>query len=389
MGLTKRVKKHSPKCQARREQMKASGIKKPRIECGCPGVWFAQFPVWDDGEKLHLGVGVVGSRLKRWKVGCNLDLAKNLDSQYRHDLVQGLIKSDYVKVVAPMRFREWAKEYVEIEAVKAIDTYRERCQRIENVLMPFFGDKLLRDITVQDVEEWRRQRGANRAQATVNVDHTILRHMLKQAMKHKKVGENVAAQVAATEPDNARNRVLEPEEWKRLHAAAPEWYKPVLMMGYHTGMRLEEVLGLTWERVSLDRKRIFVPGALTKNGRDKEVPMTPTLHQLLSDLRVQGGVTRLKGLVFTKNGRRITHSYRVMQKVCLDAKVENFRFHDLRHGAVTNLADAGVDTETCMKIVGHASVEMFLRYRKIKDEVLDAAMLKLDTRLTPGGAATR
>jgi len=389
MGLTKRVKKHGKKCQALREQMMASGIQKPRIECGCPGVWFAQFPVWDDGEKLHLGVGVVGARMKRWKVGTNLDLAKNMDSEYRHNLVHGLIKSDHVKMVAPMRFKEWAKTYVEIEEVKAIDTYRERCQRIENVLMPFFGDKLLRDITFQDVEKWRRQRGANRAQATVNVDHTILRHMLKQAMKRDLVEKNVASQVAAPEPDNARGRVLEPEEWKRLHAAAPEWYKPVLMMGYHTGMRLEEVLGLTWERVSLDRKRIFVPGALTKNRRDKEVPMTPTLHQLLSDLRVQGGVTRLKGLVFTKRGRRITHSYRVMQKVCLDAKVENFRFHDLRHGAVTHLADAGVDVETCMRIVGHASVEMFLRYRKIKDEVLDAAMLKLDTRLTLGGAATR
>ncbi|TAJ26052.1 MAG: hypothetical protein EPO64_07020, partial [Nitrospirae bacterium] len=114
MGLTKRVKKHSPKCHALRETVKASGIHKPRMKCGCPGVWFAQFPVWDDGKTLRLGVGVVGARLKRWKVGSNLERAKNLDSQYRHDLVQGLIKSDYVKVVVPMRFREWAKEYVEI-----------------------------------------------------------------------------------------------------------------------------------------------------------------------------------------------------------------------------------------------------------------------------------
>ena len=117
--------------------------------------------------------------------------------------------------------------------------------------------------------------------------------------------------------------------------------------------------------------------------------MTPTLHRLLSDLRVQGGVTRLKGLVFTKNGQRITHSYRVMQAVCLTAKVENFRFHDLRHGAVTNMADAGIDIETIMAIVGHSSVEMYLRYRKVKDEVLDAAMLKLDTRLTPKGSKVR
>lgn len=49
---------------------------------------------------------------------------------------------------------------------------------------------------------------------------------------------------------------------------------------------------------------------------------------------------------------------------------------------VTNLADAGVDTETIMKIVGHSSVEMFLRYRKIRTEKLDAAMHRLNTLIT-------
>ena len=48
-------------------------------------------------------------------------------------------------------------------------------------------------------------------------------------------------------------------------------------------------------------------------------------------------------------------------------------FHGLRHCAVTNVADAGVDTKTIMKIVGHSSVEMFLRYRTINAEKLDAA----------------
>jgi len=49
--------------------------------------------------------------------------------------------------------------------------------------------------------------------------------------------------------------------------------------------------------------------------------------------------------------------------------------------AVTNLADAGVDTETIMKIVGHSSVEMFLRYRTIKAERLDSAMARLDAAI--------
>ena len=74
-----------------------------------------------------------------------------------------------------------------------------------------------------------------------------------------------------------------------------------------------------------------------------------------------------------------------MKEICEKAKIEDFVFHDLRHCAVTNLADAGVDTETIMKIVGHSSVDMFLRYRKVNPEKLDSAMSRLNTLITLGG----
>ena len=51
--------------------------------------------------------------------------------------------------------------------------------------------------------------------------------------------------------------------------------------------------------------------------------------------------------------------------------IKDFVFHDLRH-CVTNLADAGVDTETIMKIAGLATV---------KAERLDSAMARLDAAI--------
>jgi integrase len=290
---------------------------------------------------------------------------------------------------ATTTFQRWAEEYVEIEEVKALRSYRERCQRIEKVLIPFFGKKLLQQITVKDIEEWRKQRRAVKAQATVNVDHSILKHMLKHAMKRDLLTRNVATLVAAPKPDNKRDRVLTPDEWERLYNNAPQWFQPVLLTGFHTGMRLEEILGLTWDRVDLEKGRIFLPGELTKTREDREVPMTPTLRQTLQGCRDKGGVVRIKGLVFLKDGKRITHSYRVVQRICQEEKIENFVFHDLRHCAVTNLADAGVEVETIMKIVGHSSVEMYLRYRKVKAEKLDAAMNRLNTLITRRQAAAR
>lgn len=110
------------------------------------------------------------------------------------------------------------------------------------ILLPLPPQMLIPwDVDVaSDVEVFRQTRGQGRAVATVNVDHNILKHMLKQAMKRDLITRNVASLVAAPKPKNARNRVLEPAEWERLYAAAPGWFKPVLLTGYHTGMRLEE-----------------------------------------------------------------------------------------------------------------------------------------------------
>ncbi|NGZ59729.1 MAG: hypothetical protein CV081_04390 [Nitrospira sp. LK265] len=76
-----------------------------------------------------------------------------------------------------------------------------------------------------------------------------------------------------------------------------------------------------------------------------------------------------------------------------DAGINDFRFHDLRHCASTNLRRAGVDTATAMKIVGHKSEKMWKRYNSIEEKDLtDAAVkvqkyLDVNTLITPGDMA--
>jgi integrase len=352
--------------------------------------WYVEFYVLDDGKTLNLASRVQGAKLRRWKVGStNKTVAKQQEAIIKTKLLAGTMESDRAASIV-MTLGQWAEEYKAIEEVVRLRSYKERCQRINTVIVPFFGsNRLLGDLAAKDIEAFRQERGKGRAVATVNVDHNILKHMLKLAMKRDLLARNVASLVAAPKPKNARNRVLEPEEWDRLYSAAPGWFKPVLLVAYHTGMRLEEILGLTWDRVDLEKGRIYLPGSLTKNGESREVPLTPLLKRSLQQLRVQDGVTRISGLVFHKNGLRLNHTYRVVQDLCRELKIENFVFHDLRHCAVTNLADAGIDVEMIMKIVGHSSVEMFLRYRTIKAEKLDAAMSRLNTLITRRHNASR
>jgi integrase len=140
--------------------------------------------------------------------------------------------------------------------------------------------------------------------------------------------------------------------------------------------------------VDVERGRIFLPGHLTKNGQERTVPITMTLRRELQRLRAKDGVMRIQGLVFHRDGEKLSHTYREMQRLGEEQQIPDFVFHDLRHCAVTNLADAGVDTETIMKIVGHSSVEMFLLYRTIKAEKLDDAMSRLNTLITRPSSTT-
>jgi integrase len=87
---------------------------------------------------------------------------------------------------------------------------------------------------------------------------------------------------------------------------------PVLLVGYHTGMRLEEILTLVWDResrvagcVDLEKGRVYLPASITKTKQARTVPLSPTVRSVLHDMKQAGGITRISGLVFTKDGKKL------------------------------------------------------------------------------------
>jgi integrase len=53
---------------------------------------------------------------------------------------------------------------------------------------------------------------------------------------------------------------------------------------------------------------------------------------------------------------------RLLKKACQKASVGPYRLHDFRHTFNTNMTKAGVDQVITMKLTGHKTYEMFLRY---------------------------
>jgi len=354
--------------------------------------YYVEFRVIDDGEKLALARGR-GGKLKRWKVGSmNRTLAKQQETIIKTDLLRGMAKPK--PITDSMTFQKWAEEYLSLEEIKRLASYKDRCQTVRLQLVPFFGRKRLPDIAPADVEAYRTARrlrsGGMPTIGTVNNDHIMLKHMYSVAERRGLVQSNPAKRIPLPDPHNERDRILSHDEWDRLYQASPVHLKPVVLLAYGLGPRLSEILKLTWDRIDLGRGFIQLRAADTKTKEPRLVPLTPDIHAALSKL---SKVRRLDtNRVFLYEGKPIKSVKRSFQTAVREAGITDLRFHDLRHCAATNLRRAGVDSVTAMRIVGHKSEKMHKRYNSVAECDLTAAANKLNTYLsntviTPAGSS--
>jgi len=354
-----------------------------------PGSYYVEFRVIDseDGKSLVLASGVQGARNKRWKVGClNKTTAREMEAAIKTRILLGQERSEHAR---PVLFKEWAKKYLELEEVKSLRSYVGRSHSVETHLIPFFSGKLLGEIKPQDVEAFRAQRkkpdGTPASVQTINHDHIALKHCLNIAIRRGLLQNNPASKVPMPNPNNERDRVLSDEEWMKLYHTAKPHLRPVLLTAYQLGQRFSEIVGLTWDRVDLKRGFITLRSLDTKTKTARQVPMTPDVKMTLQRLaKARSLATRH---VFTYKSRPLQRISRSFKTALKDAGIMDFRFHDLRHCASTNLRRAGVDTATAMKIVGHKSEKMGKRYNAIEERDLTQAAQRVHKYLqenTPG-----
>ena len=345
--------------------------------------WYVEFRVIDDDKVLSLSPGGTIGRMKRWKTGAlNKTFARQWEAKIKTDLLMGKISSSYGKV---MSFKEWGEQYLKLEEVRSLRTYQDRVEILRLQLIPFFGSKALNEIKPEHIEIYRQQRklrnGAVPSLQTINNDHTVLKHVLSVAERRGLIVFNVAKKVRMPDPKNERDRVLSEEEWAKLYNKAGSRLKPILLIAFQLGMRLGEILSLTWDQIDLQRGFITLSERDTKNGQARLVPLTTSVRHALTELfKVRSLLTNK---IFLYNGRSVGSVKKAFKTALKEAGIENFRFHDLRHCAATNLRRAGVDTVTAMKIVGHKSEKMHQRYNNVNDEDLLKASAKLNTLITP------
>lgn len=155
------------------------------------------------------------------------------------------------------------------------------------------------------------------------------------------------------------------EQWAALHAELPPHMQRMATFAIETGLRKSNVLGLSWDRVDLDRKFVWVEGDETKSGEAIAVPLSIGAINVLTSLERHGP------WVFTYRGKPIKTVKTAFQAACVRAGVgryddagrySGFTWHGFRHTWATWHIQNGTPLEVLQELGGWADLRMVQHY---------------------------
>jgi integrase len=249
------------------------------------------------------------------------------------------------------------------------------------------------------------QQGRGLSNGSINRSITALRRMFYLAKEDDKIRD--IPHFPMVKEATPRKGFFERDEYENLLKNLPSYLRLPFAIGYFSGMREGEILGLKWEqkdpKTGLRWKQVdFLDGVIrlaadeTKGDEAREIPIIPQLRILLMEeyakrqpscpyvcyrLDRKGHALRVKGFrkawysscVAAKLGTmqpktdvtgeqlyakpRGKHS-KPKVKMVYRGKI----FHDLRRTGVRNLVRAGVPEKVAMAISGHKTRSVFERY---------------------------
>lgn len=242
----------------------------------------------------------------------------------------------------------------------------------EQIMRSSRGARYLHQIKVEDIEDYKARRVNEVRASTINQELMLLGSVLERAVEWKYLGENPARKVKKLKVAETEYNTLTVDEANRLLNTAKrdnDWLYTFIALALNTGMRVSEMLALTWDDIDFKAHTISVlndEDFETKSKKSRYLPMNDFLFGVLKqhprhiscDLIFASKKSNRQGEALHSNSVKL----RLDQAVTDAGIAGHYRIHDLRHSFGTRLADIGENPRTIMELMGHSSIEVTMQY---------------------------
>lgn len=369
----------------------------------------------------------MGKSLKGKELGNGISQRK--DGTYCARFVDrfGKRKSIYAKTYSEIRKKLREKQYEDEKQINVVETNmtldewfdewlntckkncRDTTKRTYNIQYNRIREELgWRKLTCLNLVVIQRAFNNLKSDASRADCKSLLVDMLNRAMESDLIIKNVAVSVNAKISHDAQKekRVLQPDEIELLFKSskAGRLY-PIFVIALNTGMRIGEIIGLTWDCIDFENSMIYVTQTLcyipnngnaiyelhppkSKAGR-RNIPMTKLVKEVLAEQKIwKDNVndhfepqTGFEDLVFTSKTNRplnfanikdsINYLVKKINSENPEINFEHFTPHCLRHTFATNCIANGMKPKTLQKLLGHNSLQMTMDlYCHVLDDTL-------------------
>lgn len=265
---------------------------------------------------------------------------------------------------------------------------------LRNYVLPTFGDTPLDRITLSAVRDWygRLQdpehtphpwrkdtdgKPAALSSSLVRQCYSLLKAILNMAMSEELIDSNPCRIRGASQNRYAKPDYMSQADARSIIAQLDGDTAVLAGLALATGCRLGELLALTWADVNLAARLLHIRHAAAEvNGRqvltttkteevrdiDLDAPTVSLLRQ--HQLRQQG--EPIDRVFVAPSGAPLRHrQVQAHWRRAREAVGLSFRFHHLRHTALTSMAYEGKPIQEIMERAGHASFVAAMNYQRL------------------------
>ncbi|MDQ7043054.1 MAG: tyrosine-type recombinase/integrase [Sulfurimonas sp.] len=285
---------------------------------------------------------------------------------------------------------EYAKISLELHSKtrKATTTYDyETSLRLH--ILPSFGTKRLNIIKPSDIQLWQNKLLDKLSPRRVRNVRATFNTVFDDAMRDEIIDKNPISRVKTPKLNKIDVKSFSFNEMKKIISVATEELKAFTALGFFTGLRSGEMIGLKWEDVNFSNKEIHIKraikmGEITTPKTSNSIRTIDILDNLLPYLKEQYKLTgKKKSYVFlNKNDEHYYDIKRIRdskwKNLLKECEIEYRTIYQMRHTFATIMIENGEDILWVSNMLGHAdasmTLQMYAKYRK-RDDVKRASFL--------------